>query len=132
MLWHPGATVNQRLQSCLSSSVGLQYRQATGQRGLVGYDMADDAGRQERLRLRADLLDWRAVDGEVVALDLQRSTYLGSNHAGGLLWQALAEGTTRAALTDLLVTTYSLPVDSASSDVDAFLDELAALGLLEP
>lgn len=37
------------------------------------------------LRLRYDRLDWRAVDGEVIALDGKTSMHLSTNRAGVLL-----------------------------------------------
>ena len=49
----------------------------------------------EPLRVRADALEWREVDGEIVALDLRRSVYLAINPSGALLWPALVEGASR-------------------------------------
>ncbi len=54
------------------------------------------------LRLRDEKLEWREIDGEVVALDGQQSEYLGVNRAGAALWPLLAGGTTREVLIDQL------------------------------
>ena len=35
-------------------------------------------------------LDWREVEGELVALDLRESRYLAVNRTGQVLWAALA------------------------------------------
>ena len=85
----------------------------------------------EHLRLRPDAVAWREVDGEVIALGLETSTYLGANTAGSLLWKRLAEGTTRAALVGELVSTFGLEASHAEADVDVFLDDLRSRGLLQ-
>jgi Coenzyme PQQ synthesis protein D (PqqD) len=86
----------------------------------------------ERLRLRPDAVAWREVDGEVIALGLESSTYFGTNSSGTVLWRRLAEGTTRAELVSDLMTTFGLEQARAQTDVDAFLDDLRGRGLLEP
>jgi hypothetical protein len=70
------------------------------------------------LRLRSRALEWRVVEGEVIAIDGDTSQYLGVNGSGALLWQRLAEGSTRAGLV-------------AEADVDAFLSSLEQNRLLE-
>ena len=84
------------------------------------------------LRLRRDHLDWRAVDGEVIALDGRAAMYLSTNRAGMLLWDALGGGATREQLVERLTSAFGLASDVAQRDVDAFLDQLAARDLLEP
>ena len=86
----------------------------------------------EHLRLRPDAVAWREVDGEVIALGLESSTYFGTNSSGTVLWRRLAEGTTRAELVSELMTTFGLERAHAQTDVDAFLDDLRGRGLLEP
>jgi hypothetical protein len=83
------------------------------------------------LRLRASDLHWRVIDGEVIALDGQRSTYLAANSAGAMLWRALAEGATRAGLADKLVAAFGICRERALADVDAYVGALSAQGLLE-
>jgi hypothetical protein len=82
------------------------------------------------LTLNSDVLSWREVDGEILALDLGGSRYLGTNPAGALLWKALAAGSTREALVDALVGEFAVGRERAAADVDAFLRDLAAQGLL--
>ena len=55
------------------------------------------------LRLRPEALQWREIEGEVVAVDLETSSYLGANEAGAVLWRALAAGATKEELAALLV-----------------------------
>jgi hypothetical protein len=83
------------------------------------------------IRLRDDKVEWREVEGEIVALDLGRSVYLAINRTGALLWPAVCEGTTRAQLVDTLVAAYSIEAAAAGPDVDAFVADLERQGLLE-
>lgn len=82
------------------------------------------------LRLNTDAVSWREVDGEVLALDLAASRYLGTNPTGAVLWKLLAAGTSRQRLIESLVDEFDVDVGRAASDVDAFLRNLAEQGLL--
>ena len=82
------------------------------------------------LRLRGDDVAWREVDGELIAVDLPRSTYLGANPSGTLLWSRLANGATRVELAQALVDAYGIDAERAPGDVDAFLRDLSARRLL--
>lgn len=84
-----------------------------------------------RLRLRSDRLHWLESDGEVVALDEQSLLYLNANPTGALLWKALVAGTTRADLVRSLVAEFEVDEATAAQDVDRFLADLEARGLLE-
>lgn len=83
-----------------------------------------------QLRLNPDAVSWREVDGEILALDLASSTYIGTNPAGALLWKSLVDGTSRDALIDLLTREFDVDAVRAAADVDAFLDTLVTQGLL--
>jgi hypothetical protein len=83
-------------------------------------------------KLRADGVHWRRIDGEVVALNGRRSTYVAANPAGSLLWDALADGETRSGLADRLVREFKIDRARAVDDVDAYLAQLLAEDLLEP
>jgi len=83
------------------------------------------------LKLRDDRVRWREIDREVVAVDIDSSTYLSTNGSGALLWLALAEGTTRDALAERLAQAYLIEPDQAKADVDSFLHDLRGQGLLE-
>jgi hypothetical protein len=85
----------------------------------------------ETVRLRPAALEWRMVEGEVVALDVARSEYVLINRSGTALWDLLAEGSTPARLVERLVDRYGLPPEAAAADVDAFLGVLADRQLLE-
>jgi hypothetical protein len=83
------------------------------------------------LKLRGQTLEWRELDGEVVALESRRSLYLTTNPAGTLLWRRLAEGATRADLVGALCEDYAIGTDVAERDVDAFIASAREHGLLE-
>ena len=83
------------------------------------------------LKLREDAIRWREIEGELVAVDLASSRYLGSNPSGLALWRALAAGACRDELVRRLVETFGITRERAETDVDRFVAEVAALGLLE-
>lgn len=83
------------------------------------------------LKLRDDRVRWREVDEDVVAVDVDRSTYLSTNGSGALLWLELAGGTTRDRLVERLAQAYLIDDERAAADVDDFLSELNGQGLLE-
>jgi hypothetical protein len=84
----------------------------------------------EELRLRPSDLSWRKIDDEVVAVDVAASSYMCANPAGAMLWEMLAGGATRAALSEQLVQTFEIDPQRAEADVDAFVDQLVARNLL--
>jgi hypothetical protein len=83
------------------------------------------------LKLREDRVRWREIDSDVVAVDIDRSTYLSTNGSGALLWLELAGGTTRDALVERLAQAYLIDAERAAVDVDSFLSDLSGQGLLE-
>lgn len=85
----------------------------------------------QALRLRRERLEWRCVDGEVIAVDLDASQYLGVNEAAAPLWEALAAGTTRDELVSRLAGEYGLDEARAARDVDEFLAALSDCRLLD-
>lgn len=91
-----------------------------------------EPGRDEspifRLRPR---VDWREVDGEIVALHAGRSAYLAVNAPGSVLWGRLAGGATVEELVDEVVRRFAVERPRAAADVGAFLDDLRRLDLLE-
>jgi hypothetical protein len=83
------------------------------------------------VKLRNDRVRWREIDTEVVAVDVDSSTYLSTNGSGALLWLELAQGTTRDALVERLAQAYLIDAGRAEEDVDSFLGELRGQGLLD-
>jgi Coenzyme PQQ synthesis protein D (PqqD) len=83
------------------------------------------------LRLREQGLNWREIDGELVAVDVPSSMYLTANPAGAMLWHALSAGATREELVEQVATTFEIERERAEKDVDAYLADLEQRGLLE-
>jgi Coenzyme PQQ synthesis protein D (PqqD) len=84
----------------------------------------------EVLRLRPDALEWRALEGEVIALDGASSTYFALNRTGSVLWSALAEGARRDQLVARLVEAFDVDESRAARDVEELLAALRRHGLL--
>jgi hypothetical protein len=84
------------------------------------------------LRLRGAELEWREVEGQLLALDLRESRYVVINRTGRTLWNLLIDGATRAQLIDCLVEEHRVDRETAGKDVDAFLADLKARNLLAP
>ena len=83
------------------------------------------------LKLRAKDLEFSEIEGEVVALDLKNSTYIGINRAGGALWPLLLEGTDEESLVRRLVDSFGIATEVAERDVNAFVNDLRERGLLQ-
>ena len=85
-----------------------------------------------RLRLREGAIEWRELEGEVVAVDTRKSVYLAVNRSGTVLWPALLDGASRDDLVSQLARAYELDRGAAEADVDAFIRVLDEQDLLEP
>jgi hypothetical protein len=85
-----------------------------------------------RFKLRPDTVEWRPIEGEVVAVDLRSSVYFGINRAGAIIWPELAAGATREALVERLAQSCEIDAGQAGKEVDEFLVAVAELDLLEP
>lgn len=83
------------------------------------------------MKLRADDLTWREIDGDLVILDLRSSTYLTTNASGAVLMKELTEDRTDDQLVQALVGAYDIPASQAESDVRTFVEALSNGGLLE-
>lgn len=84
----------------------------------------------EHVQLRTGQLSWREFDGETVLLDLAGSKYLTVNAAGTVLLKHLVGGCTRDDLVTALVDAFGIPTAQAAADVEAFVLNLEAKGLL--
>jgi hypothetical protein len=95
-------------------------------------DMTDRRPKNDgaTIRLRDEALDWRAVDGEVVALDFESGVYLAATRSGALMWERRDSGSTVDELSRCLVDAFGIPNDVASADVRDFVAEMAAHRLL--
>ena len=92
---------------------------------------SEPARSEPTLTLRAEAVDWREVDGQVVVLDRAGSVYLAVNAAGAALWPAIVAGATRPQLVRILLDTFDVERARAEADVDAFVATLRERRLLE-
>jgi len=75
-------------------------------------------------------VEWRFVEGEVMALDVARREYFAVNGSGTVLWTLLAASATEQQLVEELRDTYDLPMEAAAVDVAGFLAQLRDRRLL--
>jgi hypothetical protein len=80
---------------------------------------------------REDVLTER-VHEETLILDLAADRCTRLNGSGTVLWDALAEPRSLAALAQRLEREFSLDPSSARADAEAFVRDLSARGLVEP
>jgi len=90
-----------------------------------------DRSSSAAVRLRPDAVEWREVEGDVIAVDVRTSEYLAINDTGAVLWRALHGGATSAELVERLVARFDVEPEAAMRDVEAFLAGLEERGLLE-
>jgi hypothetical protein len=82
------------------------------------------------VRRRSEVI-WRAVDDRVVGLDLRSSRYFSLNDSAAFLWVELEHQVGSAELAARLVDRYGIEPEAARSDVEAFLADMFASGLVE-
>lgn len=80
--------------------------------------------------VRESALPTGEIDGELVALDIERGECFGLDTIGADIWR-LAEQPQRVGdLVDQLVATYEVERDQCLADIQRFLAELAELGMI--
>jgi hypothetical protein len=72
------------------------------------------------------------VDGEVVALDLDKGSCFGMDGVGSEIWELAANPVTVAEIADALTARHDVSRDRCIADVTPFIDDLLAEGLLLP
>jgi hypothetical protein len=85
----------------------------------------------QQLKLRGEGLAWREVEGELVVLDLERSSYLSLNPTARLLWAKLQGGATVDGLVQELMTEFEVERSVAARDVEEFVTICRDQNLLE-
>lgn len=91
----------------------------------------NDNRSETRISLRQKGLTWRAIDGGVAILDLERSVFYELNETAGFLWTIATQADqTLEELASQVAAEYSIDLDQAREDTSAFLDDLADLGFL--
>jgi len=82
------------------------------------------------LRLDLEAVSWTEVDGEILALERESSTYISTNRTGTVIWKSLIHGASREQLTAVVMHAFGIDRQTAATDTDAFIDALAGRGLL--
>ena len=67
---------------------------------------------------------------EMVLLDLSNGTYHGLNGVGMFVWKALRAGTEQEMIPSLIAQQFDVELAHAHADMDEFLKQLGAAGLL--
>jgi hypothetical protein len=104
--------------------------QSADDRGEGEAGIGDGVASSELLKLDADAIHWRELNGEVIAIDLRNNQYLTINPSGVLLWPLLARGATLEQLSAALLGRWSLDPQRAHQDADRFVAWLREQRLL--
>lgn len=72
-----------------------------------------------------------AVDGDLVIISFASNNYIGLDAIGRRIWEAIATPQRVETLCQTLAQSFQGPVAQISDDVVAFLDQLAAEGLID-
>lgn len=78
----------------------------------------------------ADSVIYTDLDGEVVLLDSLSGTYFGLDGVGARIWTLLCGGADADAIVERLLEEYEVAPELLRSDLDGFLDDLAARGVV--
>lgn len=81
-------------------------------------------------RARTDDLSWQEVDGVIVLLDERDWQYLQLRGSAAVLWPLLESGATPDRLAKALISHYGISTSTAEADVEVFLGDLAARGIV--
>jgi hypothetical protein len=79
---------------------------------------------------RNDKIPTGEIDGEIVALDLDRGDCFGLNEIGASIWAMAAEPISLGEIVNRLVDTHDVRRAQCLRDISAFIDEMIEAGLL--
>jgi len=80
--------------------------------------------------VRNENLPTGEVDGELVALDLERGHCFGMDQVGSAVWSLAAEPVSVGAIVDSLTTSFDVERDRCFADLQPFVSDLIQEGLL--
>ena len=72
----------------------------------------------------------RELAGEILVLDLRTSLYFGMTGTAARIWQLAEAGESRDGMIAALASEFDASPQTVAGDVDAFLSDLVARGLL--
>ncbi|OGK98072.1 MAG: hypothetical protein A3I14_02285 [Candidatus Rokubacteria bacterium RIFCSPLOWO2_02_FULL_73_56] len=73
---------------------------------------------------------WRVIEGEAVILSLDTKVLRGLNAVGSRVWELIDGRRSVADIVAAVVREFDVPPEAAGADVDAFVRELLARGLV--
>jgi hypothetical protein len=73
----------------------------------------------------------QVLDDESVLLDLASENYLGLDEAGTRIWQLIDDGKTMRSVVATMLDEYDTDEDTLVGDLDKFLNDLQAQGLIK-
>jgi hypothetical protein len=82
--------------------------------------------------IRCDELLEADVNGEIVALHIDKGQCYGMNNVASRIWQLLAEPTSAEQICATLAKEYEVEPAACRADVDALLADLKSEGLIKP
>ena len=82
--------------------------------------------------IRCDDLLEADVNGEIVALHIDKGQCYGMNNVASRIWQLLAEPTSPEQICATLAREYDVELAACRADVDALLADLKSEGLIKP
>ena len=74
----------------------------------------------------------QVLDDESVLLDLASENYLGLDEVGTRIWQLIDDGETMRSVVAAMLDEYDTNEDTLVGDLDKFLNDLQAQGLITP
>ena len=74
----------------------------------------------------------QVLDDESVLLDLASENYLGLDEVGTRIWQLIDDGETMRSVVATMLDEYDTNEDTLVGDLDKFLNDLQAQGLITP
>ena len=72
------------------------------------------------------------IDGQAVLMNSRTERYFGLDEVGTVIWEQLRESANGIAIADHLAHRYDIGADAVRADVERFLGELHARGLVVP
>lgn len=85
---------------------------------------------QHSIVVRSAELIETEIDGEMVALDVERGTCLGFNSTAWRIWALIEEPRTLSAIVDRLAEEFDVDAAECARDVEALLADLREQGLV--
>ena len=84
-----------------------------------------------RWTLRPDLIV-EVIEGECLILDMAKNTHFGLNRLGLKIWELIAQGQDEHGILAHLVATYEeVDARQLAADVEAFIHQIEAAGLIQ-